>query len=190
MLDRIEAQMFQRPENLDSLLAKIDTTNISPFEQARINSIRGLSHFERGEIDMSIKEAEKAETVFINRGDQFHSHINQLIRAFTFEQLNLDYQAAELYVDCENYFGKNHLDTYQFFATLGLFRLSKQLNLNKKALIDRLQKAAHQFNDPNYYGLFYATMGVFEKNDSLKNFYYEKSKEYNRMVHRWSRIYA
>jgi hypothetical protein len=98
MLDRIEAQMFQRPENLDSLLAKIDTINISPYERARLNSIRGLSHFEKGEIDMSIKEAEKAETFFINRGDQFHSHINQLIRAFTFEQLNLDYQAAELYV--------------------------------------------------------------------------------------------
>jgi DNA-binding CsgD family transcriptional regulator len=190
MLDRIEAQMFQRPENLDSLLAKIDTTNISPFEQARINSIRGLSHFERGEIDMSIKEAEKAETVFISKGDQFHSHINQLIRAFTFEYLNLNYQAAELYVDCENYFGRNHLDAYKFYATLGLLRLSEQLNLNKKVLIDHLQKAAKDFNDPNYYGLLYATLGVLEKNDSIKNAEYEKAKFYFRSLSRWSRIYA
>lgn len=190
MLDRIEAQMFQRPENLDSLLAKVDTTNITPFDQARIYSIRGLSQFEKGEIDKSIKEVEKAETFFISKGDQFNSHINQLIRAFTFEFLNLDYQAAELYVDCENYFGKNHLDTYRFYATLGLFRLSKQLNLNKKVLIDRLQKAARQFDDPNYYGLLYATKGILEKNDSIKNAEYEKAKFYFKSLRRWSRIYA
>ena len=182
--------MFQRPENLDSLLTGVDTTNITPYEQARMSSIRGLSKFEKGEIDQSIKELEKAETSFIRQGDQFHNYINKLIRAFTLEQLVLNDQAAELFVDCDHYFGRNHLDTYQFYATLGLFRLSKQLNLDKKALIDRLQKSAHQFNDPNYYGLLYATMGVSEKNDSIKKVYYEQARSYIRRVNRWSRIYA
>jgi len=189
-LDSIEAQMFYRPESLDSLLSKIDTTNITPYEQARMSSIRGLSEFEKGKIDQSIKELEKAETFFIRQGDQFHNHINKLIRAFTLEQLVLNDQAAELFVDCDHYFGRNHLDTYQFYATLGLFRLSKQLNLDKKALIGRLQKAAHLLNDPNYYGLLYATMGVSEKNDSIKKVYYERARSYIRRVNRWSRIYA
>ena len=93
-------------------------------------------------------------------------------------------------MDCDNYFRRNHFDSYQFYATLGLFRLSEQLNLDKKVLLDRLQKAAIQFNDPNYYGLLYATIGVFEKNDSQKNIYYEKAKSYYSSVNRWSRIYA
>ena len=190
MLSSIEAQMFQRPESLDSLLAKIDTTDITPYEEARINSIKGLFQFEKGEIDSSIKELEKAETYFISQGDHFHNHINKLTRAFTFEHLDMDNQAAELFMECDNYFGRNHLYRYQFYATLGLFRLSKQLNLDKKALLDRLQKAAAQFNEPNYYGLLYATMGVFEKNDSLKNIYYEQAKTYILQVNRWSRIYA
>lgn len=189
-LDSIEAQIFQRPENLENLLSKIDTTNITPYERARMSSIRGISLFEKGEIDQSIKETEKAEIFFISKGDQFHTHINKLIRAFSFEQLVLNDRAAELFVDCDHYFGRNHLDTYQFYATLGLFRLSKQLNLDKKALVDRLQKAAHQFNDPNYFGVLYATRGLVEKNDSLKNSYYEKSKSYCRSVKRWSRVYA
>lgn len=182
--------MFQRPENLENLLTKIDTTDITPYERARMNSIRGMSLFEKGEIDQSIKELEKAETFFISNGDQFHTHINKLIRAFPFEQLVLNDRAAELFVDCDKYFGRENMDTYQFYATLGLFRLSKQLNLDKKALLDRLQKSAHHFNDPNYFGLLYATMGVFEKNDSIKKVYYEQAKSYNQIVNRSSRIYA
>ena len=84
-LDSIEAQMFQRPENLENLLSKLDTTNITPYERARMSSIKGMSLFEKGEIDKSIKELEKAETFFISKGDQFHTHINKLIRAFSFE---------------------------------------------------------------------------------------------------------
>jgi hypothetical protein len=186
----MEALMFKRPENLDGILIKIDTTNITPYEQARISSIRGLSLFEKGEIDQSTKELQKAETFFIRQGDQFHNYITKLTRAFTLEQLALYDQAAELFMDCDRYFGRNHMDSYQFYATLGLFRLSKQLNLDKKTLIDRLQKAAHQFNDPNCFGLLYATMGVYEKNDSIKKFYYERAKSHFRSVNRWSRIYA
>jgi DNA-binding CsgD family transcriptional regulator len=190
VLDSIELHMFYRPESLDSLLNKIDTTNISSDERARLGSIKGLSDFEKGEIDQSIRELEKAETFFIRQGDQFHNYINKLIRAFTLEQLVLNDQAAELFMDCDHYFGRNHLETYQFYATLGLFRLSKQLNLDKKELINRLQKAARQFNDPNYYGLLYATMGVYEKNDSIKKEDYVKARSYIGAVHRWSRIYA
>lgn len=190
MLDSIESQMFQRPENLDSLLGKIDTTNITPFEQARIRSIRGLSQFENGEYDKSIKELEKAETFFLNQRDDYHLNICKLIKAFTFEYLNLDHNAASLYVECENYFNANHQDKFKFYASLGLFRMSKQLKLDEKVLIDRLKMAVLQFNDPNYNGLLYATMGVFEKNDSLKSIYYEKAKSELKSEHRWSRVYA
>ena len=190
MLDSIEAQMFQRPERLDSLLVKIDTTNITPYEQARIGTIRGLSKFENGEYDQSIKELEKAENFFFNQHDHYHLHITKLIKAFTFEYLNLDHNAASLYGECENYFNTNHQDKYKFFATLGLFRMANQLKLDEKVLLDRLKKAALQFNDPNYDGLLYATMGVFEKNDSLKSIYYEYAKSELISGHRWSRVYA
>lgn len=190
MLDAIEAQMFQQPESLDKLLVKLDTTNITPYEQARIGTIRGLFKFENGEYDQSIKELEKAETSFLNQQDYYHLNINKLIKAFTFEYLNLDQQAAELYVECDNYFNTNHQDKYKFFASLGLFRMSKQLKLDEKVLLDRLKKAALQFNDPNYNGLLYTTMGVFEKNDSLKSIYYGQAKSELINGHRWSRVYA
>ena len=54
MLDNIEAQMFQHPENLDSLIGKIDTTHIIPNEQARIRTIRGLTQYNNGEFDKCI----------------------------------------------------------------------------------------------------------------------------------------
>jgi hypothetical protein len=47
VLDSIELHMFYRPESLDSLLNKIDTTNISSDERARLGSIKGLSDFKK-----------------------------------------------------------------------------------------------------------------------------------------------
>jgi len=190
MLDGIESQMFQQPESLDSLLAAVDTTNTTSYEQARIRTIQGLIDFNNEEYGKSIKELEQSETFFLSLGDHYHNHINKLIKAFTFEYLNLDNHAASLYIECEDYFNKNHQDKFKFYASLGLFRMAKQLKLDEKAIIDRLKKAAVQFNNPNYNGLLYATMGVFETNDSLKSIYYEKAKSELICVHRWSRVYA
>lgn len=182
--------MFQRPESLDSLIEKVDTTNMTPHEHARMAAIRGLAHFENGEYDQSIKELEKAEIYFLNQQDDYHLHISKLIKAFTFEYLNLDHNAAGLYVECEKYFDANHQTKFKFYATLGLFRMARPLNLDKNVLLERLQKAAVQLNDSNYSGMLHATMGVLEKNDSLKSIYYEKAKSALSRCHRWSRVYA
>ena len=182
--------MFQQPESLDSLLAAVDTTNTTSYEQARIRTIQGLIDFNNEEYGKSIKELEQSETFFLSMGDHYHNHINKLIKAFTFEYLNLDNHAASLYIECEDYFNKNHQDKFKFYASLGLFRMAKQLKLDEKAIIDRLKKAAVQFNNPNYNGLLYATMGVLEKNDSLKSIYYVQAKSDFSSLHRWSRVYA
>ncbi|HEY3373054.1 MAG TPA: hypothetical protein VGK10_19545 [Prolixibacteraceae bacterium] len=190
LLDSIETQMFQQTENLESMLGKVDTTNMTSFDQARIRTIRGFIQFNNEEYDKSIKELEKAENFFLNQHDDYHLNICKLIKAFTFEYLNLDQNAASLYVECENYFNINHQDKFKFYASLGLFRMSKQLKLDEKVLIDRLKKAVLQFNDPNYNGLLHATLGVSEKNDSLKSIYYKQAITDNSIVHRWSRVYA
>jgi len=190
MLDGIESQMFQQPESLDSLLADVDITNTTSYEQARIRTIRGLIDFNNEEYGKSIKESEQAETFFLSQGDHYHNNINKLIRAFTFEYLNLNDNAASLYIECEDYFNANHQDRFKFYASLGLLRMSEPLHLDKKILISRLKEATREFNDPNYDGLFYATMGVLEKNDSLKSIYYEQAKSDFSSLHRWSRVYA
>jgi len=182
--------MFQYPENLDSLLSKIDTTNITPYEQARISTIHGITQNDKGEFDECIRELEKAETVFINQSDDYHSHINQLIRAFSFEYLGLDSNASDLYVECDNYFEKNHLDKFRFYSSLGLLRMSTHLMLNNTVLIERIKKDAEQFKEPLYEGILYATMGKIEKNDSLSLLYYERAKTIFILAHRWPRVYT
>ena len=131
MLDSIEAQMFQRPENLDSLLVKVDTTNMTQLEEARISMIKGYIHYKNREYDKSIKASEIAETIFSNHKDYYHQNINHLIKAFTFELLSLDDYAAKLYVESRNYFEKNHLEKFKFYASLGILRLSNDLNIHK-----------------------------------------------------------
>lgn len=189
-LDSIEALMFQRPESLVSLLTELDTTYMTPHERARLGTIRGMFHFENGLYDRSIQELGKAETYFFNQQDHFHLHICKLIKAFTFEYLELHHNASSLYIECENYFDVHDHPKIKFYATLGLFRMAKSLKLDEKILLDRLQKAAIQLNEPSYNGLLYATMGVLVKNDSLKNNYYEKAKSELISEYRWSRVYA
>jgi DNA-binding CsgD family transcriptional regulator len=188
-LDQIEAHMFQYPENLDSLLSEIDTTNITPNEQARIRTIRCLSQSYKGEFEKGIPELEKAEKVFLSQKDDYHSHINKLIRAFTFEYLRLDNYASDLYVECEGYFGKNHLEIFRFYSSLGILRMSKHLLLDEKVLIDRIRKDAEQFNVPLYEGLLFTAMGQIEKNDSLRLIYYERAKTIFILAHRWPIVY-
>jgi hypothetical protein len=62
-LDSIEAHMFQYPENLESQIGKVDTTNISDFEQARLNTIKALLHFNNEEYGLSIKALKKQNPI-------------------------------------------------------------------------------------------------------------------------------
>jgi DNA-binding CsgD family transcriptional regulator len=188
-LDQIEANMFQYPENLDSLLSKIDTTNITEHEQARMRTIRGLVQNDKGEFDACIRELGKAENVFTDQKDDYHRYINKLIRAFTFEYLKLNNNASDLYVECDGYFEKNHLEKFRFYSSLGLLRMAKHLMLDENVLIDRIRKDAEKFKEPLYEGLLLATMGKIEKNDSLSLFYYERAKTVFILAKRWSRVY-
>ena len=189
ILDRIEARMFRQPESLDSLLGKIDTTDITPHEQARINTIRGLIQYDQGKFDKCISDLEKAETFFLNQEDHYHSTINKLIQAFVFEHLQLANNAAGLYVACEDYFASHHDDRFKFYASLGLLRMSEQLALDKKARIECLRQDVEQLTDPVCEGLLYAAMGALEENDSLKIDYYESAKADFIRVHHWSAVY-
>jgi DNA-binding CsgD family transcriptional regulator len=182
--------MFQYPENLESQIGKVDTTNISDFEQARLNTIKALLHFNNEEYGLSIKALEKAESYYLKHGDDFHNHINQLIKAFDFEYLDLKDIAANLYIECEDYFAKTDNPKYKFYASIGVLRMSKQLNLDKLILFDRLKTEVAQLKDPVYNALLYATMGVLEKNDSIKSLYYQQAKSDNYKIKRWSRVYA
>ena len=163
MLDSIEAQMFQQPENLDSLIEKVDTMRITDLEQARINTIKALLFYTNEEYGKSIKALEEAESYYLNHGDDFHNNVNQLVKAFNFEYLDLDDIAAKLYIECEDYFNKTSNQKYKFYASLGVLRMSKQLNLDQKLLFKRMQIEFSQLNDLNYNGLLFATMGVLEK---------------------------
>lgn len=189
-LDGIEAIMIQQPEILDSLVASIDTTMLSPIEVARISAIKGLAFYNEGKFDLAINELENAGNVFEKLKDSYHSNINKLILAFTYELLNLDDIASKSYFECEEFFNRNHLDNYKFYARLGLLRMSKHLKLNEKDLIDHIKKYLEHSINPNFEGLFYSTLGNIEKNDSLCVLYCEYAKSGFSLAHRWSRVYS
>lgn len=189
-LDNIESLMFQYPESLDSLIAKIDTINTTEHEQARIKTIEGLYHYNKGEFSKCIKELERAELIFSSEKDEYHINITRLVKAFTFEYLNLDTNAANIYVDCENYFEGDNYVQYKFYATLGLLRLSNPLTLNKEDLIKDLKRDIKQLKNPIYDGLLYASMANIEKHDSIKIHFYEKAKVEFVKSKRWGRVYS
>ena len=189
-LDEIEQVMFQQSENLDSLLGTLDTTSISRNEKARISTIKGLILFNNGNFDKCIKELEEAETVFIGQNDQLHIHINKLIRAFTFEYLRLYSNAANLYVECDNYFSDQKLTRFRFYSSLGLLRLSEYLKLDKRTRIKHLQSILEKINDPIFSGLYNASLADVEKNDSASILYFNNAIEDFKKAKYWSRVYA
>ncbi len=190
MLDRIEAKMFQEPESLDSLLGQLDTTHITPHERARINTIRGLIQYDKGELDKCINYLEKAETVYLSQEDRYHSTINKLIRAIIFEHLQLADNATRLYIECEEYFARHGHEKFKFYASLALLRMSEQLALDRESLFERLRRETEELRDPVYRALLYAAMGVPEKNDSVKISHYEKAKADFIRAQRWSGAYT
>lgn len=190
ILDSIESQMFQNPENLDSLIEKVDTTHISMLERGRISMLKGYIYYKSREYDKSIKATGMAETIFLNLKDDYHQNINNLIKAFTFELLNLNDNAGKLYIETKNYFEANHLDRYQFYSLLGMLRFSSELNLDKILLVNELNTLADHFNEPIYPGLLNAALGFIEKDDSLKCDFYEKAKIDFIKAKRWERVYS
>ena len=158
-LNDIESRMFQYPENLDSLISMVDTVNLTQCDIARVYMIKGYFNYWNGNYDTSINELAKADVIFQKVGDNYYTNLNNLIKAFLFELLDLDNNAAKLYVSCNVYFEKNHLEKFKFYSTLGLLRFSKQLNLHKEVLIEVINKAIKELNQPIYSGLYYAALG-------------------------------
>jgi hypothetical protein len=188
--DQIETEMFQKPENLDSLISKIDTSNISLQERARIKTIRGLIELNNENFDKSIKHLEIAEIHFLEKDDQYHLHINKLVKAFVFEYLQLYSNAAKLYTECDHYFDDEGQNSYRFYSLLGLFRLSNQLGLDKNNLVNNIKSQIEILSDPTHSGVFNSALGAMEKNDLLKLLLYENAKNNFAEVNRWSRVYT
>lgn len=190
MLDRIESKMFQEPESLDSLLGQLDTIHITPLERARINTIRGVIQYDKGEIEKCISYLEKAETVYLSQEDRYHSTINKLVRAIIFEHLQLADNATRLYIECEEYFARHGHEKFKFYASLALLRMSDQLALDRESLFKGLRQKTEELRDPVYRALLYAAMGASAENDSIKISYYEKAKADFIEAQRWSGAYT
>lgn len=189
-LDDIEAIMLQYPEILDSLIGIIDTTMLSPIEDARMSMIKGMAYSNDSKFDQAIKELARAENEFKKQNDSYHSNINKLIQAFTYELLNLYDIASKSYLECEEYFNRNQLENYKFYANLGLLRMSNYLKLDAKTIINRIQEDLGLLKDPNFEGLFFSTLGNIEKNDSICILYCEHAKTSFGLAQRWSRVYS
>lgn len=190
ILDHIEAQMLQFPEQLDSLIPKIDTLNLTRCDSARYYLIKGFYHGWNGRYAQSIHEISTSQTIFSDWGDDYHQNLNNLVKAFTFEYINLDNDAANLYLNCNKYFEKENLEKLEFYSTLGLLRLSNKLNLDKASLIERLKVSITKLNSPLFEGLLYSTLGNIEKNDTLKISYFELAKKDFVLAKSWHRIYT
>lgn len=178
LLDNIEQLMLEYPEQLDSLLPKIDTLNLTRCNRAQYLLIKGFYDSWNGRYAPSINEISQSEAIFSELGDDYHQNLNNLIKAFTFEYLNLDNDAANLYLSCNKYFKKKKLEKLKIYSTLGLIRLSNVINLDKADLIDEAKTNITKQNSPIFEGLFYSTLGIIEKNDSLMINYYELAKKY------------
>ncbi|TKG94557.1 tetratricopeptide repeat protein [Puteibacter caeruleilacunae] len=189
-LDSIETVMFKHPNWIDSLLQRVDTTDITEYERARIQTCQGLYFNEKGQFDRSIATLVKAEAFFIKENDEYHVHINRLIRAFAFEQLKLYNEAAKLFIQCDNYFHSNDYKSLKFYSSLGLLRLYEYLKFDKEEQKHKLRILTSELNDEYYNAVLYASMGNVEGVDSVKVWYYQRAKEFYKKVRRWSGVYS
>ena len=187
-LDYIEAIMLQKPDSIEILVGRIDTTRLSVHERARLGTISGLTHSNNGKFQKSINELENAEFAFEDLKDEYHLHINKLIRAFVFEQLSLNSNAANLYVECESYFEKHDLLKFKFFASLGVLRMTNYLKISKEEKINHIEEEYRDLDEPIYKGLFYAALANVNESDSLRILYYEKAKSEFKKAKYWSRF--
>lgn len=189
-LQAIEEVMLEYPEQVDSQISKIDTIHLTRCDSAQYLLIKGFYHYWRGHYARSIHEISQSDTIFSDLGDDYHQNLNNLVKAFTFEYINLDNDAASLYLSCNDYFKKKGLEKLKIYSTLGLIRLSKVINLDKAALINEAQANITKLKSPIFDGLFYSTLGIIEKNDSLKINYYELAKKNFILAKSWHRTYT
>ncbi|TKG94486.1 hypothetical protein EYV94_11080 [Puteibacter caeruleilacunae] len=190
VLSNMEAVMLQHPEVLENLLSQLDTVNMTSHERARHSTIKGLIYNNKEEYLKSIKELEEAALFFSEKDDQYHIHLNKLVRAFASEHLRLYVQAQQLFEECERYFEYDNLDKLSFHVNLGYLRLSKHLHVEAEPLINKLKNKAKEFNKPYYNALLYAALAVESDNDSIRYDYLEKTRtEFYRMK-RWSSVYG
>ena len=188
-LTEIEEKMFRDIENLDTLLIGINTSNISPIAEARINTIKGLAQYNKEEYRNCISSLEKAELIFMDAQDEYHLHINWLIKAFAFELLQLEGIALETYVECDTYFRNNGLNALRFYSSLGLLRYSKLIGVKKEELKERIQKDSENLKEPIYNGLFYATLAFTERNQTRQIEYTQKAIEAFSKGGYWGKVY-
>ena len=188
-LTEIEERIFLDIENLDSLLIGIDTTNLSPIAAARINTIKGLAQYNKEEYRNCISSLEKAEFVFIDAQDEYHIHINRLIKAFAFELLQLEGIAIETYIECDTYFSTNGFTSLRFYSSLGLLRYSKLIGIDGEELKKRIQEDSEKLKDPIYDGLFYATLAFIEKDQTLQIDYTQRAIESFSKGDYWAKVY-
>ena len=189
-LDYIQAIMLQKPDSIEILVSRIDTTKLSAHEKARLETINGLVHSNNGEFKKSINELENAEFTFEDLKDEYHLHINKLIRAFVFEQLSLNNNAANLYVECESYFEKHDLSKFKFFASLGVLRMTNYLKISKEEKINHIEEEYRDLDGPIYKGLFFAAKAYVQENDSLRILNYEKARNQFIKAKYWSRVFG
>jgi DNA-binding CsgD family transcriptional regulator len=189
-LQAMEEVMLEYPERLDSLISKIDTIHLTRSDSGRYLLIKGFHHSWQGHYARSIHEISASESIFSDLGDDYHLNINNLVKAFTFEYINLDNDAAGLYLSCNEYFKNKKLEGLKIYSTLGLIRLSNVINLDKAALIDDARANIFKLKSPIFEGLLYATLGIIEKSDSLKINYYELAKKNFILAKSWHRTYS
>lgn len=190
LLTSIEAIMLQYPEQLDSLMPKIDTLHLTRCDSARYFLIKGFYNGWNGHYARSIHEISASEAIFSDLGDVYHQNLNNLVKAFTFEYLNLENDAANLYLSCNEYFRKEKLEKLKVYSTLGLIRLSNVLNLDKEALIDQAKTEIKKQNCPIFEGLFYSALGNIEPKDSLRISFFELAKKDFIRANSLQRIYG
>lgn len=189
-LTAMEDAMFQQPELLDSMISKIDTINLSGRDSARYLLIKGYYDAKIGHYARSIDEISQSEAIFSRIGDDYYQNLNNLVKAFSFEYLNLDNDAAGLYLSCNEYFKKKRLEKLKIYSSLGLIRLSNVINLDKAALIDEAKATITKLKNPIFEGLLYTTLGNIENNDTLKINYFELAKKNFILAKSWHRAYA
>lgn len=190
ILDQIESEMLQYPEKLDSMISSVDTVNMTRCDSGRFRMIKGYYYYKNENYGRSINELAKADSIFLALNDPYYANFNNLIKAFVFEKLDLDANAAELYLSCNAYFKDNQIRNLKFYSNLGLLRSSALVNLSKETLIGEIKDDLKKLNQPLFEGLFYAALANSEKNDSLQIIYFEMAKEKFTLIGSWSRAYT
>ena len=192
-LTNIEEEMLLlEADSLTSLLSLLDTSSVSAVNAARIQTIEGLIQYNQEKYDKAIPLLTEAEEALSENREEFHLHLNQLIRAFGFEVMKLDFYAAKSYLECENYFAARKSKLFWFYSALGVLRMEKYLQIDRDELIKQISAERELLHLPRLDGLYYAALGYASsqmKADSLAAVYYEQSVYTYTEAKEWKRAF-